>query len=207
MRRHTSTFVQNEMVIGCVLGFHNPLICCPKSICTLPWLTTVYKLVIVVKKGLSRTAESPTFDPITNDLIRPGRLYTISDLRLRKKLSSWSSNLILVTGEETSWLGFNRNVYMPFLCLHYSTRNINHAKWSGLDVMQTILLNKEKSHAWSIGRSKTQADLNGLFSQPLLESHLSSVISTNLFANEQSQALRKDITEIPNLLDACLEKQ
>ena len=55
---------------------------------------------------LARTSVSPTFDPITNDLISAGRLYLISNPQLRAKLSKWPSDLVQVTEEEVAWILF-----------------------------------------------------------------------------------------------------
>jgi hypothetical protein len=49
---------------------------------------------------LARTTVSPTFDPVTNDLIGSGNLYLLSNTELRGRLSRWTSDLVQVTEEE-----------------------------------------------------------------------------------------------------------
>ncbi|MBK9177593.1 MAG: hypothetical protein IPM46_14925 [Flavobacteriales bacterium] len=154
---------------------------------------------------IARTTVSPTFDPVTNDLITAGRLYLISNLALRRKLSTWSSEVVQVTEEEVAWIGINRNVYTPFLRKYYPMRNIHAAKWSGLDVVQTIMLDKKSAVNLDIGRSKRSPDLSTFFAQPETEDLLSTVVSASLFANRQSEALRKSIEEILELIDAELK--
>ncbi len=158
-----------------------------------------------VETHIARTTVSPTFDPVTNDLITSGRLYLISNLELRRKLSSWTSELIQVTEEEVAWIGLNRNVYAPFLRAHYPMRNIHAAKWSGLDVVQTIMLDKKSAVNLDFARSKRPPDLAAFFAQPETEDLLSTVVSASLFANRQSEALRKSIVEILDLIDAELK--
>ena len=154
-----------------------------------------------VEVFLARTTVAPTFDPITNDLISSGRLYLISDLDLRRKLSRWSSELVQVTEEETAWVGILRNTYVPYLQSNYPTRNINARKWKGLDVVQTLLLEKDTKTVVTIGRAKDEPDLELFFSDPSLGNHLSSVLSAAIFANEQSKALRQSILKILRMIE------
>lgn len=153
---------------------------------------------------LARTTVSPTFDPIINDLISSGRLYLISDLELRRKLSRWTSELIQVKEEEEAWIKILRERYVPYLQTVYPTRNINAGKWKGLDVVRILLLDKNVDTKVNIGRAKTEPDLEKFFSDPMLGNYLSSVLSAAIFANTQSLALRKSIEEILELIDQDL---
>jgi hypothetical protein len=161
-----------------------------------------------VETFIARTTVSPTFDPVTNDLITAGRLYLISNLALRRKLSTWSSEVVQVTEEEVSWIHMRRQIYDPFLRAHYPMRNVHVAKWSGLDVVRTLLLDKENAGNLNmdLARSKRQPDLTTFFSHPELEDHLSRIVSATLFANRQSEALRKSIVEILELIDDELKE-
>lgn len=159
-----------------------------------------------VEVFLARTTVAPTFDPITNDLISSGRLYLISNLELRQKLSRWTSELVQVTEEELAWISILRNQYVPYLQSVFPTRNINARKWGGLDVVQTLLLDKDKQASIHIGRSKKEPDLEIFFSDPDLENMLSTALSAALFANEQSHALRKSIVKILELIDQDLNE-
>mgnify|MGYP007125724011 CR=1 FL=1 len=87
----------------------------------------------------------------------------------------------------------------------YSTRNINASKWKGLDLVNTLLLDKDTDTVVNIGRSKIEPDLDLFFSNPRLENLLSTVISAATFANEQSRSLRKSIVEILQMIDKDLE--
>lgn len=158
-----------------------------------------------VEVYLARTTVSPTFDPITNDLIGSGRLYLISDPDLRRKLSRWTSDVVQVTEEEQAWLTINRNTWTPFLRGHYPMRNIHAAKWNNLDVVRTLLLDKEDDRGWELRRSRRTPDLGALFSDPQFEDKASMVVSACVFANRQSEALRKSIVEILDLIDAELK--
>lgn len=155
---------------------------------------------------LARTMVAPTFDPVTNDLIGSGNLYLISNLELRRSLSRWTSELIQVSEEEIAWITILRNTYVPFIRSIYPTRNINAAKWSGLDVVNTLLLDKDRTQNKLISRSKKEIDIHAFFSHPDLEDMFSTEVSAAGFANEQSLYLRKSIVEILALIDQDLKR-
>ncbi len=154
---------------------------------------------------LARSSVSPTFDPITNDLISGGRLYLIQNLELRSKLSKWPSDLVQVTEEEVAWIFILRNTYMPFLFENYPVRDLNAAKWNKLDVVQTLLLDKTKTTTKDFGQSKHPFDVKAFLANPKLADQLSAVISSSLFAKIQSEALRNDIVSIIELIDKELQ--
>ncbi len=156
---------------------------------------------------LARTTVAPTFDPITNDLISGGRLYLIQNLELRSKLSKWPSDLVQVTEEETAWIFFLRNNYLPFLYQHYPVRNINAAKWNHLNVVQTLLLDKTITKPNIFTTSKEPVDVKAFLINDKLADQLSTVISTSLFAKVQSESLRKNILIILELIDTELKAQ
>jgi hypothetical protein len=158
-----------------------------------------------VEKFIAQTTVSPTFDPVTNDLITSGRLYLISNLELRRKLSMWTSELVQLTEEEAAWINYRRGHYGPFLQAHYPMRNVVAAKWSGLDLIQTIMLDKQHAVNMDIARSKRQPDLVAFFAHPIAEDHFAAVVSSNLFANRQSEALRTSIVKILELIDGELK--
>ena len=155
---------------------------------------------------IARTTVNPTFDPITNDLIGSGRLYLISNPDLRRMLSRWTSDVAQITEEEQAWITLNRQSWTPFLQGHFPMRNIHAAKWSGLDVVNTLLLDKGQGDQWTMGRSSRAPDLKTLFAQPQFEDLASMVASASMFANRQSEALRRNIVQILELIDAELKK-
>ena len=156
---------------------------------------------------LARTTVAPTFDPITNDLIISGRLYLISNLELRSKLSKWPSDLVQVTEEEVAWIHILRNSYVPFLFQHYTIRNINAAKWNNLDVIQTLLFDKKNAFNSILGASKEQINIEAFLANTKSADQFSFVISSALFAKIQSESLRKDIVNILDLIDKELNRQ
>lgn len=150
---------------------------------------------------IARTTVSPTFDPITSDLIGSGRLYLISNPDLRRKLSRWTSEVAQITEEEQAWITINRQGWSPFLRSHYPMRNIHAAKWSGLDVVNTLLLDKGHGEQWTLDRSRRKPDLRALFGDPQFEDLASQAASACMFANRQSEALRTSIVQILELID------
>jgi|TARA_R110000737_G_scaffold157205_1_gene185729 hypothetical protein len=156
---------------------------------------------------LARTSVAPTFDPITNDLISGGRLYLITNPELKTMLSKWPSDLVQVTEEEIAWIFILRNTYMPYLSANYPIRNLNEAKWNKLDVVQTLLLEKNKLTTNVIGHSKEVFDVEAFLANPKLADQFSTVISSCLFAKTQSEYLRKSISKILFLIKKELKGQ
>ena len=154
---------------------------------------------------IARTTVSPTFDPITNDLIGSGRLYLISNPDLRRMLSRWTSDVAQITEEEQAWITLNRQSWSPFLRTYFPMRNIHAAKWSGLDVVNTLLLDKGQGEQWTMGRSQRAPDLKTLFAHPQFEDLASMAASASMFANRQSESLRSNIVKILDLIDAELK--
>lgn len=155
---------------------------------------------------LARTMVSPTFDPVTNDLIGSGNLYLLNNTELRGRLSRWTSDLVQVTEEEKAWVEILRGTYVPFLRANYPTRNLNAKKWGGLDVVTTLLLDKEKKELRGISKSKRVPDLEVFFSTLGLDDILSTSVSAAMFANEQSLFLRNNIEEILKLIEEDLKE-
>jgi hypothetical protein len=81
------------------------------------------------------------------------------------------------------------------------------SKWSRLDVVKTLLLDKDGASNLSLGHSKKVPDYISFFTDPELENQLSSIASALMFANAQSIALRKSIIEILALIDEDLNKK
>jgi hypothetical protein len=148
---------------------------------------------------LSYLIIDPTFDPIDNDLIYSGNIRLLSDKKLKRLLSSWSSDIIAVKEVEILWRQATNLEYRPFLIKVGLSRDVydifwkkvNHDKW---------LLEKGFVSEVSIGKSNIAPDTMEILSYKELEGYASLSITLNLAANQESIALKKHINEIIKLL-------
>ena len=156
-------------------------------------------------KDLANVNHDPTFDPIQNDLSNSGNLSLISNNRLRRLISNWSSDVIGVQEIEVNWtrsvygqnqliiseLGLGRDVFNSFM-------NDSQNLW--------LFDNNSNSFKTEIGTSKLSSALNEILSSKKLESMISNAITMNKAANLQSEALRFRILEILDLIKAKLKQ-
>ncbi len=151
-------------------------------------------------KDIAVINNDPTFDPIQNNLSSSGNLMLISNRRLNHLLSNWSSDVVAVQEIELIWadkakgqldiitseLGIGRDLANSFLS----------------DSSHLWLLDKNpNSFNMEIGNSKLGAPANEILTDKRLESIIASGISLNRSANIQSEALRKRILEILDLIE------
>ena len=118
-----------------------------------------------VIKDLAKVNHDPTFDPIQNDLTNSGNLSLISNNRLKRLLSNWSSDVVGVREIEVNWtksvygqnqqiiseLGLGRDVYNSFM-------NDSQQLW--------LFDNNSNSYKTEIGTSKLGLALNEVLTDP-----------------------------------------
>ncbi len=150
-------------------------------------------------KDLANINHDPTFDPIQNDLTSSGNLSLISNNRLKRLLSNWSSDLVGVKEIEVTWsnavngenqlilaeLGLGRDVSNSFV-------NDSEHLW--------LLDNNPNSFKIEIGTSSLGAITSEILSSRKVEAMIASAITLNKAANLQSEALRIRILEILDLI-------
>ncbi len=158
-----------------------------------------------VIKDLAIINNDPTFDPIQNNLISSGNLMLIRNEKLNHLLSNWSSDVLAVKEIEQVWaekanvqldvityeLGLGRDIANSFI-------NDSGHLW--------LLDNNPNSYKMEIGTSKLGAPLNEILTDKKLESIIGSGATLNRSANIQSEALRKRILEILDLIDAEIKE-
>ena len=158
-----------------------------------------------VIQDLAMVRNDPTFDPIQNDLTSTENLRLIRNVRLKRLLSNWSSDVVGVIEIEVVWtkvvneqfdpiisdLGLGRDIYNSFI------NDIDHY-W---------LLDKNiNEYKEEIGTSSLGATLNEILTSKKLESMISISIANNKGANLQSEALRLRILEILDLIEDEIKK-
>ena len=156
-------------------------------------------------KDIANLAHDPTFDPIQNDLTSSGNLILISNEKLNRLLSNWSSDVVAVREIEVTWsklaygpldlvaseLGIGRDLSNSFM-------NDSEHLW--------LLDNNPNSFKIEIGTSKLGAPLNEILTSKKLESVIGNAITLNKSANLQSEALRNRILEILNLIEGEIKE-
>ena len=146
----------------------------------------------------------PTYEPISNDLISSGNIRLIKNDTLRLLLSNWSSVIGEVLEMEFIW---QKTVYEqldPHLNEIGLGRNVINRLLGGLD-QAAYLLESSSNVNVSIGDSKNVPSLEEISRDTYLEGLASLCISYNYISNIQSQALRKRIFEILELLNEELQ--
>jgi hypothetical protein len=142
----------------------------------------------------------PTFDPIQNDLISSGNLRLISNDKLKRLLSNWTSDIVALRELELIWSQITYKELQPVLTRLGISRDIVNSFWNDFD--QSWLLDKDaNSVKTSIGLSKLNVPAAEIIANKELEGLVSLAISYNKAANLQSEALHKRINEILSLIE------
>jgi len=146
----------------------------------------------------------PTFDPIDNDLIATGNIRLLQNERLRRLLSSWSSDIIAVKEVEQLWREAANRDYRPFLTKTGLSRDVHHQFWVQGD-HDKWLLDKGLIADLNLGKSTFTPDLKTVLSMPELEGYAALASSLNMAGNLESAALKQRIEEILSLLEKSLK--
>ena len=142
----------------------------------------------------------PTFDPIENNLSASGALQLITNQKLKRMLSNWTSEIIAVRELEQNWakiaigplsdrvraLGLYRSVSNYFI-------NSLEADWA---IDKSARLEKQ-----DIGPSRYPPSLAEIAADSDLEGLTSAAITYNATANLESYTLRERIIEILELIE------
>ncbi|PCJ50482.1 MAG: hypothetical protein COA74_01495 [Gammaproteobacteria bacterium] len=149
---------------------------------------------------LSVVIGDPTFNPVQNDLVNSGNLRLIANEDLKGLIITWPSNVASLTEIEQIW---SRTVW-EYVVPNYIDigifRNVLHKWW-----------NDEKNLKWILeGIASNQLEASNSNKIPVtseilknkeIEGIMSIAISLNQAANIQSQAIRKRILEILDILN------
>ena len=147
----------------------------------------------------------PTFDPIENNLSASGALQLITNQKLKRMLSNWTSEIIAVRELEQNWakiaigplsdrirgLGIYRSISDYFI-------NDLEADWA---IDDSARLKKR-----DIGPARNLPSVAEIAADSDLEGLMSAAITYNATANLESQALHQRIEEILSLLDQEIQE-
>lgn len=149
---------------------------------------------------IAEICNDPTFDPIQTDLVGSDNLRLISNTRLKRLLSNWTSDVVAVKEVEDIYSNQVHNHLNPKFRELGISRDIVNSFWKDQD--QIWLLDHEVNPKISdIGTSKFSVSNEFLTKSKDIEGFASSSISLNTAANLQSQTLLERIDEIINLLE------
>jgi hypothetical protein len=149
---------------------------------------------------VAQICDNPTFDPIQSDLVSSGNLRLITNEKLKKLLSNWSSDIVTLQELEVMWtnkinlqldpviakLGISREVANSWMI----SSNFNWLLDSNSDSIKTI--NISSNHSTPINEIVSNRELEGL---------ITMAITYNQPANMQSKALVNRINEILTLIN------
>ena len=144
---------------------------------------------------------TPTFDPISNDIVSSGKLRLIQNEALRKSLSSWISDVVQLKEEEDYWVKSRDELWLPFLLKIRIARNAI-GDYIRKETPTIFLPSNMGNTKIDIGKSANPPTVQEILSNPELEGILTVVITYNHIGNLQSKVLREKILEILELIDA-----
>lgn len=147
----------------------------------------------------------PTFDPIDNDLIATGNIRLLQNEKLRRLLSSWSSDIIAVKEIEQLWREAANREYRPFLTKTGLSRDVHDQFWMKGD-HDKWLLEKGFAADLNLGKSKFTPDTSTILNMPELEGYAALAISLNRAGNLEATTLKQRIEEILTLLNTSLQE-
>jgi hypothetical protein len=142
----------------------------------------------------------PTFDPIENDLSSNGDLRLITNQRLKRMLSNWTSDIVAVRELEQNWSTIVFQQLQPVLRDLGITRDLSNYFVNNLKIDWT-LDGIAQLKPRDLGSSKQGATVEEIANSKELEGLVSAAITYNATANLESHTLHRRIEEILDLLE------
>lgn len=154
---------------------------------------------------LSTLTNTPTYDPINNDLISSGRIRLITNKELNQRLTQWSTDIIQLGEIEKEYEGNYRNILMPYIIKKGIGREVDNAYWE-IENNFTFLMDKKHMENKPVtGKSRNPIHLEDLQNDKELEGIMSNAIYINYIANIESISLRERIIDILDLLNTSIK--
>ena len=155
---------------------------------------------------LSNIIYDPTFDPIQNDLVNSGNIRIISNERLRKLLSNWTSDVIAVQEQELINQTHAHEIMMPHFNKLGITRYVLNELWKNVGDPYFLLDKKSTNIQLDLGQTHLKDRITEIIHDVELEGIVSGAISYNKVCNLQSQSLKNRILEILDLVKVEIKK-
>ncbi|WP_242155683.1 DUF6090 family protein [Aestuariivivens sediminis] len=146
-----------------------------------------------------------TFDPIQKDLVGSGSIQIISNKELKSLLTNWTSDVHQLREMELLYVNYYTGSIMPFIDKTGIGRDILKRFWE--DSNRTVfLLANENVNYRKIEQSNLSINYRELLKNYELESIISHAYGLSLTNNYESQALKKHINKILEILDLEIKK-
>ncbi len=155
-----------------------------------------WKIADSVASDFTRTFYTPTFNPVigvTSELLSSGKLYIIENKRLKSMLTNWTGVSSRLIEYEEDLRSQTENHYNPYFKENHSYRNLFNGFWDN-----------EKLNSKRIDKSDL---IKELINDENLEDYIISVASSVLITEEESEIVRKHITDILELINLELNKK
>ncbi len=123
-----------------------------------------------VMANISVLTNTPTFDPINNDLVSSGNLRLIKNTSLKKQLTQWSTYIIQLSELEQEYVGNYRNILLPYIIKAGIGRDIDNAYWEIKDNFNYLMDKKEIEDKPYISKSPKSISLDKILNDKELES-------------------------------------
>lgn len=154
---------------------------------------------------LSVLTLDPTFDPISNDLIVSGNLQLINNLKLKNRLSNWTSDVMSLKEMELEWQKMTLQINFPFIIELNIYRDLANNQYKNKSV-PIYILDKNVRQKLEIGKSMRSANVESVLNNHKIESIITRAITANHVTNLQSLALKKKINIILDLIEKEIKK-
>ena len=149
-----------------------------------------------VASDFTRTFYTPTFNPVigvTSELLSSGKLYIIENKKLKSMLTNWTGVSSRLIEYEEDLRSHTENHYSPYFKENHSYRNLFNGFWD----------NKKLD-----SKREDKSDLiKELMKDESLEDYIISVASSVVITEEESEIVRKHITDILELIKLELNKK
>lgn len=142
----------------------------------------------------------PTFDPIEFDLSSTGNLRLLSNNKLKRLLSNWTSDIIAVQEIEQNWSDVVNEQLQPELNELGITRDLADHFVNDLKADWQLEVASERKRI-PIGAAREPVSPAQIAESTVMESLVSLAITYNNAANIQAETVRRRIEEILALID------
>lgn len=161
-----------------------------------------------VSRNLSRLILRPTFDPelgVSTELINSGKLYIITNGKLRNKISAFPSSLSELREEEMAIFKLVEERFTPFLIENFQVGPVMAEFLDDREIRKRVSIIESKAGK-SIKDLFTRSDPQKLLNHPDFEDYISILISNTTYTNDQSYGIKKKIEEIIVLIEKEIQK-
>ena len=153
-----------------------------------------------------RTKYDPTFDPamgVTMELLNSGKLYLITNSKLKNHLTSWSSNVEKLVEQEQLMATCINDDYIPYLLKRFKIRNFSNSK---RDDKMDDLFSMGGSKSFFVPMELKKEVFLDYLEDLVVENYIIHIGNLAYMSNRQSEGLRENIKTILRIIDLELNR-